>query len=59
MYLYVFWGSAILMFALAFALRGGGGLVGWIAGACAFKAIREGLTLRGTYELDRASKGMA
>jgi phage-related minor tail protein len=46
------------MLVLAFAVNQGGGLLGWVAGACTFKAVRELITLPGTFELDRASKGI-
>jgi phage-related minor tail protein len=58
MYLYGFWGSTFFMLVLAFAVNQGGGLLGWAAGACTFKAVREAITLPGTFVLDRASKGI-
>jgi len=58
MYVYVFWSSTVLLLVLALVARGGGGLLGWIAGACAFKALREAITLPATFELERASRGV-
>ena len=53
LYLYAFWFSMVVLFALAFSLLGGRAFVGLLAGYSAFAFMRELLTLRGMLELHR------
>jgi hypothetical protein len=56
LYLYAFWFSMVVLFALAFCFLRGGAFVGLLAGYAAFAFMRELLTLRGTFELRRLSQ---
>jgi hypothetical protein len=55
LYLYAFWVSMVVLFALAFYLLRSRAFVGLLAGYSAFAFTRELLTLRGTFELRRLS----
>ena len=56
LYLYAFWFSMVMLFALAFYFLRGRAFVGLLAGYSAFAFMRELLTLRGTSELHRLSQ---
>ena len=56
LYLYAFWFSMVLLFALAFYFLRGRAVVGLLAGYSAFAFMRELLTLRGTLALHRFSQ---
>ncbi len=55
LYVYAFWGSMVVLCALAFYLLRGREFVGLLVGYSAFAFTREVLTLRGTFELHRLS----
>jgi len=57
LYLYVFWFSMLVLFTLAFYLLKDRAIVGLFASYSAFAFMRELLTLRGAFELHRASRG--
>ena len=51
LYLYVFWGTGVLLFGSAFWLDREQLFVGWLVGYAAFAFARDCVTLRGTFEL--------
>jgi len=60
-YIYVFWGSAVLLVVLAWSLLGPRFPLGWAASYATFAFTRELVTFRGIIELEslsaRASRG--
>lgn len=55
LYLFAFWGSMAVLFALALYLLRGRAFIGLVAGYSAFAFSRELLTLRAVFELHRLS----